>query len=486
MLLNCIIESPNCGILIMEVMELPACCGPLSMDDNINSILLLLLTVVLVLLNGFFVATEFAIVRVRSTRIKELMDDGSTTARYAYEVITHLDAYLSATQLGITLASLGLGWIGEPLVAHRIVVPIFIYFGWNAPHVVTVVSLVIAFLVITFLHIVYGEQAPKWLSIQRAERVALWVAGPMKAFYWLFKPFILLLNGAAKAALKPFGISTDAAHDPAHSEEELRMIITASGMDHGGTLRETQAELLGNVFNFGHRLARQIMIHRTEIQVLDLEDSLEANVRLAQENGHSRFPVIQGDIDSVIGFVHTKDLFALYQRTPQGDIHSILREVLLVPETIRVDLLLRQLQKNRQHMAVMVDEYGGTAGLMTVADLLEELVGDLPDEFEAAEDEWVIPLNEHTWSVDGRLPLADLVDTIEREISCEESCDTVGGYVFWAFGRIPEAGDVMEKDGITLRVLAMDGRRVSRVELTAVFEMDEAGEESTVALRGTR
>lgn len=451
------------------------------MEDNINSILLLLLTVFLVLMNGFFVATEFAIVKVRSTRIKELVDSGSIPAKYAYFAIKHLDAYLSATQLGITLASLGLGWVGEPTIAHHVVMPIMHVAGITSPKIIHAVAIAIAFAIITFAHIVIGELAPKSLAIQRAERVVLWVAGPMKAFYWVFKPFILLLNGTANTALKLIGIKPANESDLVHSEEELRMIITASGTDHGGTLRETQAELLDNVFDFGHRLARQIMRHRTEINVLNVDDSLEENVRLAHDGGHTRFPLIQGDIDTVIGFVHTKDLFALYQQNAKGDIRSIMREVLIVPETIRVDLLLRQLQKDRQHMAVLVDEYGGTAGIITVGDLLEELVGELPDEFEPAEEEWVIRLGDDTWSIDGRLPFSDLQEVIGREITCEESCDTVGGYAFWVFGRIPEVTDTLEKDGIHLRILAMDGRRVSRVEITVdPIEHEEDEEDDSV------
>ena len=432
---------------------------------SIHTLLLLLLTVFLVLLNGFFVATEFAIVKVRGTRIKELEEDGSVLARYASAALKQLDAYLSATQFGITLASLGIGWIGEPVVTHRLVEPLFQVMRINSPSWMTPVSYIIAFAAITFAQIVFGEQAPKWMAIQRAERVALWVARPMALFFWLFKPFIFLINGATNAVLKLLGIEPVSGQDLVHSEKELRMIITASGAENGGTIRETQAELLDNVFDFAHRLARQVMVHRTEILALDVENSLEDNVRLAQEGNHTRFPAIEGDIDNVIGFIHTKDLFAFYQRDPQADIRPIVRDSLLVPESIRIDLLLRQLQRNRQHMAVLVDEYGGTAGLVTVADLLEELVGEMPDEFEPTEEEEIIALDDNTWSVDGRLPLEDLEEVLGQEISCGETCDTVGGYAYWAFGRIPEVGDAVHTNDLHLRVLAMDARRVSRVEI---------------------
>lgn len=437
------------------------------MEDpaSIQTLLLLLLTVVLVLLNGFFVATEFAIVKIRSTRIKELVEDGSVPAKHVSNALKQLDAFLSATQLGITLASLGIGWVGEPVVAGSIVRPAFALFGMAKSPLVTPIALALAFVVITFAHIVFGELAPKWMAIQRTEGVALWVARPMTFFMWCFKPFIYVINSAARAALGAIGIKPVSGHDMVHSEEELRMIITASGSENGGTIRETQAELLDNVFDFGHRLARQVMVHRMEIFALDVENSLEENIRLAQEGNHTRFPAVDGDIDNVIGFIHTKDLFALYQRDPHGDMRTIIRDILLVPESIRIDLLLRQMQRNRQHMAVLVDEYGGTAGLATVADLLEELVGELPDEFEPAEEEWITRLDHNSWSVDGRVPLEDLEEALRQEISCEESCDTVGGFAFWAFGRIPEMGDAVETNELTLRILAMDGRRVSRVQI---------------------
>jgi len=453
------------------------------MDENIIHVLLLfLLAAFLIVLNGFFVATEFALVKVRSTRIKELVENGDAAAKLVSRAIAHLDAYLSATQVGITLASLGLGWIGEPALTRP--------FSWllgllhlQLPAVETALAFGLAFAAITFLHIVFGEQAPKAMAIQRAERTALWVIRPMVLFFWVFRPFIMVLNNSAHLVLHALGIDPSLSHDLVHSEEELRMIISASGSDHGGTLRETQAELLDNVFDFGHRLARQVMVHRTEIYALEAEVPLEENVRLAQESGHSRYPVVLEDIDSVIGFVHTKDLYALFQRDPHAEVRTIVREALLVPESIRVDLLLRQMQRKRQHMAILVDEYGGTAGLVTLADLLEELVGDMPDEFETPEEAEVVRVDAHTWQIDGRLSLHDLEDALGREISCEEACDTVGGFAFWAFGRIPEVGDAVTTDHITLRVLAMDQRRVSRVEISTIPIAEHEEDDNGVSTR---
>jgi CBS domain containing-hemolysin-like protein len=458
-------------------------------SDALQTTLLVLLTLFLVLLNGFFVATEFAIVKVRSTRIKELADGGDATAKIALRAIKHLDAYLSATQLGITMASLALGWIGEPVVSHRLIEPLFMLMGLDINGtVVQWVAFFTAFFIITFAHIVYGELAPKSLAIQRPESVTLWVARPITFFYWLFRPLIVSLTWLANATLRMFGIQPASEHELAHSEEELRMIITASGSEHGGTLRDTQAELLDNVFEFGHRLARQVMTHRTEILALDMDDRLDENIRIAEEGGHSRYPVLEGDIDTIIGFVHTKDLFSLYHKSPTGDLRTVMRDVLLAPETVRVDVLLRQMQRRRQHIAVLVDEYGGTLGLVTLYDLLEELVGELPDEFEQSEAAWITPAGERTWQVDGRLPMSDLEEAIGRDAVCEEACDTVGGYAFWAFGRIPVKGDTVTRDGITLTVLEMDGHRVSRVSISAALEpdTDEDTLDDGVVLRGSR
>jgi CBS domain containing-hemolysin-like protein len=437
------------------------------MDPHLlQTILLLALTVALIILNGFFVATEFAIVKVRGTRIRELADDGNLTAIQVNDVLNNINSYLNACQLGITLASLGLGWIGEPAIAHGIIIPIFSYFKLNPESsMITYISFIIAFLIITTLHIVFGEIAPKTIAIQNAEKIAMAVAKPMKVIMWIFKPLIFMLNLASNGALRLFGIKNADNHDVVHSEEELRMIINTSGHDNGGGLGEEQAELLDNVFDFGHRLARQVMAHRTDMIILDVDESLKENVRIAMEGGHTRYPVMREDADNIIGFCHTKDLFALYQQSPKAALQEIVRPVLMVPESVQVMNLLRQMQKERQHIAIIVDEYGGTAGLVTIYDLLEEIVGDLPDEFEPLEEEWIIKISDDIYNVDGRLPMADLEEEMRQKVSCEENCDTVGGFAYWAFGKIPETGEEITAGQFNIKVLEMDGNRVSRVEI---------------------
>ncbi|MEI6520003.1 MAG: hemolysin family protein [bacterium] len=455
------------------------------MDPHLlQTILLLALTVALIILNGFFVATEFAIVKVRVTRIRELADEGNLTAIQVNEILKHIDSYLSAAQLGITLASLGLGWIGEPAIADRIVMPIFNYFIKN-PNissentVIKVIAFIIAFLTITTLHIVFGEQAPKMIAIQSAEKITMAVAKPMKLIMWLFKPFIFLLNLASNGTLKLLGIKIADHHEVVHSEEELRMIINASGHGNGGELGEAQAELLDNVFDFGHRLARQVMAHRTDMIILDIDETLTENIRIAMEGGHTRYPIMHEDADNIIGFIHTKDMFALYQGSKKANLQDIIRPVLMVPESVQVMNLLRQMQKERQHIAIIVDEYGGTAGLVTIYDLLEEIVGDLPDEFEPVEQEWIIKIADDIYNVDGRLPMADLEEEMGQKVSCEESCDTVGGFAYWAFGKIPEAGEEVTTGQYKIKVLEMDGNRVSRVEIKYILTLDDDNAEDT-------
>jgi CBS domain containing-hemolysin-like protein len=445
------------------------------MSDSLETFLLLLLTVLLVSLNGTFVALVFSLMRARSARLKELAESGSRSAKLATDALKHLDLCLATAQIGLTLTGLALGWISAPFFARSLAMA-FRAAGF-AEQTVGWSAFAAAFLLLACVTLIFGALAPRIFALRNAEGTLQSLAYPLAASRWLLRPFSAVLGGAASLIA---GARGNGDHESVNSEEELRLIISTGGACNGGTLGETQAELLDNVIDFGRRLARQVMTHRTEILALDAADTLEENVRLAQEGGRTRYPLIRDDIDTVIGFVHTKDLFALYQREPQGDIQTVSREILLVPDTIRGDQVLRLMQRKRQHMAVLVDEYGGTAGLVTITDLLEELVGEWPDEFEPQEEEWLVRLDETTWRVDGRLPLSDLEEAAGHALPCEDSCDTVGGYAFWLFGRIPAVGDSVELEGVAMRVLEMDGRRVSHVELS-LFALAEEGAENGVA-----
>lgn len=432
------------------------------MDEN--SILLLLLLIFLLLLNAFFTAGEIALKKLRAVRMKEEQENGSSHISVANGVMKKFDAYLSVTQAGISLVTLVLGWIGVPWISSYLVSPLFRSWNFTQPgKILEIVSLLCGLFILVLLNSFFAYHLAKLLASNRAESTLSIVAVPLRFFLWIFRPFIALTELLANLLMKLLRVKSD--NESANSAEEVRQIIAESNAKNGNTLRETQAELLDNLFSFGNQLARQVMIHRTEILMLDIDDPLQENIEQAQQGGHTRFPVYQRDIDTVIGFVHTKDLFALYQRNPQGDMRQVLRDILIVPETIRIDMLLRQLQRVRQHLALLVDEYGGTAGLVTVTDLLEELVGDMPDEFEPAEEDWAILLAENCWSIDGRVSLDDLEELLGQKLDCEESCDTVGGFAYWAFGRIPEINDKIALFNLTLQVLAMDGRRVSRLQV---------------------
>jgi CBS domain containing-hemolysin-like protein len=417
----------------------------------------LLVALFLVLLNGFFVAAEFALVKVRSTRMAELANAGKASARMTLHEIHHLDAYLSATQLGITLASIGLGWIGEPAVG-KLMEPLFEAFHVS-PGMAHTISFAVAFASVSALHIVLGELAPKSLAIQRAENVAMAVAYPLHWFYWLFRPAILLLNGLAGLVLRPFGIQQAGEHDVAHTEEELRMILTASG--ESGVLKDSEVDLVKHVFEFADKQASDIMVPRVDMVYMDATWPLARNRELADRYTYTRYPLCEGDPDHVVGMIHIKDLVRIGS---QDDIRSVKREILFVPETKSIDHLLREFQVRKLHMAVIVDEYGGTAGIVTLEDVLEQIVGEIHDEHEEPLPE-VQPLDSDHFLVDGKVLLMDLKADYEIEIPPNGS-ETIGGWMLDKTGAIPEAGAAVDVDGYRLEVREMDGQRVRKVLIT--------------------
>ena len=422
---------------------------------------MLLIAAFLVLLNGFFVAAEFALVKVRSTRIEELARHGSGAAAMARTAVRHLDAYLSATQLGITIASIGLGWVAEPAF-HHLLTPLMGMVGITSPRVQSGVAFAVAFLIVTFLHIVFGELAPKSLAIQRSEGVTLWVAYPLHFFYVLFYPAIVFLNGTANRILRLFRIEPVSEHEMSHSEEELRMILTASGQS--GVLKDSEVDLVKHVFEFADKRARDIMVPRVDMVYMSTDWSFERNLEVATSHTYSRFPLCEGDPDHVIGMIHVRDLLPLSNRGG-GDLRAIAREILSVPETKPIDQLLREFQYRKMHMAVVLDEYGGTSGMVTLEDVVEEIVGDIYDEFEEPETD-VQPLPDHQYLVDGKVLISDLKADYEIDIP-PNGADTVAGYVVGKLGTIPSPGAAIEVGRFRLEVKQMDGQRVRKVLLTA-------------------
>lgn len=413
----------------------------------------------LVALNGFFVAAEFSLVAVRRTRIEHLANDGNIAAQQVRHSLDEIDNYIAATQVGITMASLGLGWVGEPAVAV-LIEPLFAGLPSLWPQVSAhAVAVTIAFVTITALHIILGELVPKTIALQRAEPTALIVTGPLHLFAWLFGPFVRIMNGGGNGIVKLLGLRPATGHELAHNEDELRMLVSAS--QESGILQESEEEMLHKVFSFADKEAHQVMVPRTEIVTVPAEMTLQAFAEfVAAEHLHTRFPVYEGTLDSVVGIIHLKDVVTgLAGDQAMDTLRTVMRPVLVVPETIHIDELLRQLQRRRMHMAVLVDEYGGTAGLVTMEDLLEEIVGEIRDEFDIEEP----GLSDHhdgTWSVDGMMSIDEFNERFGLNVS-DPNYDTIAGYVLGQLGRVAEVGDEVTLDGLVLRVEEMDGRRIA-------------------------
>src|SRR5680860_424584 len=425
-----------------------------------NDILGILLLLLLVLLNAFFVAAEFAIVKVRGTRVTELAAEGGRRARVAEHLVSHLDAYLSATQLGITMASLGLGWVGEPALAHLIEPPLD-RIGLASPTTLHAASAVLAFAVITFLHIVIGELAPKSVAIRKAEATSLWVAYPLRWFYLVFRPLIWLFNSAANLVLRAIHLTPANEAELAHSEEELRMILTASQA--GGHIDEIEQALMRRALTFGERAVGEIMVPRTEMAGLPTDVTIAAALEEVAVSNHTRYPVYEDDLDETIGYVHVKELYRADRTKP---VRSVLRPIGFISETASIEVALQRFQSTRTPLAIVVDEHGGTAGLVTIQDVVEELIGEVQDEFDRE-----APVVEQTsnggYSVDGGARMDHLADILDLHVS-EEGFPTLGGRVFEQLQRRPKVGDEVQVGNFQARVLEVEGLRISRVHLVPI------------------
>ena len=455
------------------------------MPDALQSALWVLFALFLVFLNGFFVAAEFALVKVRATRLEELAARAAFGSKKSLEAVRHLDAYLSATQLGITLASLGLGYVGEPAFAH-LIEPVF---ASLSERMRGIIAFGIAFTLITALHIVVGELAPKSLAIQRAEKVTLAVIYPLDFFYHLFRWPIAFLNWVAGLVLKPFGLTPPEEHGPAeaHSEEEVRLILT--GSHQGGEITDSELTLVNNVFDFTQRQAWEVMVPRPDIVFLSTEKSLAENIRRADESNFTRLPLVEDNSpDNIIGMIHIRDLARLErQRSDESDaekLRRIARDLPRLPETKPIDQLLREFQRERQHMAVIVDEYGGTSGIVTIEDIIEEIVGDIQDEFDRTTPE-MEPAGADCYHVDARMPLTKLERTFNLEGE-ETEVDTIGGWVLSKKGASPlRLGDSIPYGEATVTITELAGRRVRKVRVCIpegrgnILEVERNGKSSS-------
>ena len=415
----------------------------------------LLIILLLVFLNGFFVASEFALVKVRSSQL-DALETGDKKVELARRVTSHLDAYLSATQLGITLASLALGWIGEPYLA-RLIRPVLMDFGMRSEPIVHGVSFALGFGMITYLHIVLGEVTPKWLGIRKALVISLWISPPLHLFYLIFRPAIWFLQASANWIMKSvFRMDPVTDTELVHSEEELRVILAENESPADGT--ELGNELLINALDFRRRVVRDIMTPRGDVIYLDLQDSFDANVQVAIESGHTRFPLVQGHLDNTVGLIHIKDLMR-EMKNERHDLLAIKRELMPVPEFMPLEKLLRQFLAKRAHFAVVVDEYGGAVGIVTLDNVVGELVGEIKDEFDQEQVKEFIRLNEEEFIVQGQVNLYELKELADLQLENAE-VTTIGGYVVQLLGHLPKPGEEVQIEDYLVTITQADGRRI--------------------------
>ena len=399
------------------------------MDETGNIYFNLFLIAFLLFSNGFFVASEFAMVKVRKTRIEQLVHEGDYNAKIAMEALKDLDKFIAAVQLGVTISSIGLGWVGEGTLA-RIIEPLFEFLPGVTQTIAThTLSASIAFALITFFHVVLGELIPKSIALEYTEKTALLVAKPMQVLTFIFNPFIWLLNGFGNLVLKMLNIPHSHKGSLVHSTEELDMLVNASY--DGGVLNETEKDMLHNVFKFSDLTAKQVMIPRTDMICIPIDMPMEELNKLASENQYTRYPVYEEDIDHITGLVHVKDLYSLSIKGETCPIKKIQREILLVPETMTMDNLVLEFKKRKGQMAIVVDEFGGTSGLITLEDVLEEIFGEVQDEFDEEEESDIKEIAPNTYIANSIMRLdefAEFFDIDEDKID-DEDIDTIGGLV---------------------------------------------------------
>jgi CBS domain containing-hemolysin-like protein len=419
----------------------------------------------LVALNGFFVCCEFAIIKVRGSQLETLIEEGDARAAFIKHVRSHLDAYLSATQLGVTLASLALGWIGEQFLAHMLE-PIFVLAGIYSHTLVTSISITLAFIGITFLHIVFGELAPKYTAISNPLPVAMRLVRPLAGFYIIFKPAIWLLHKSSNLLLHTLlHMPRASGADLAHSEEELRLILDQS--EKSEEVSPLGRDLLINALDLRERVVRDIMTPRGDVVYLDVGEDFETNLKKVIESRHTRFPLCRENLDHAIGIVHVKELLSMI-RDAQPDLMKIKRDLLPVPEMMSLEKLLNMFLSKHAHLAIVVDEYGGTVGIVTLENVLEELVGDIQDEFDTEKEEFR-KINENEFVVDGGLGLYELRDAIGLEVDSVD-VSTIGGYVTHLLGHLPKQGEQVKIDNYCVTVAQADARRVRQLHFRKLTE----------------
>lgn len=415
----------------------------------------------LVCANGFFVAAEFAIVKVRATQIETSLDPSSHRARIAKEIIGHLDAYLSATQLGITLTSIGLGWIGEPAVS-RMMLPLLDFFQVTSPQAIHTISFAVGFSTITFLHITLGELAPKSAAIQYPTGTTLLISYPLRLFYLIFKPIISMLNDSANLMLRGIGIRAASGDELGHSEEEIRLLL-AHGQK-SGVIDATEYRLIENIFDFTETSVKEIMVPRTGVFALDLDKPFEENLKDAVESGYTRIPVFKEDIDHIVGILYMKDILRLEDKTKEVRLESILRAVHFTPETTSISRLMQNFMQQRFHMAVVIDEFGGTSGILTLENILEKIVGQIQDEYDEEKSD-VESQSDGSFLVASKIRVEEFNRAFQANIPQDQDYETLGGFLNDQAGHIPHMGEEIRYGNLTFKVTRKSPKQVQQVRV---------------------
>lgn len=432
----------------------------------------ILITLLFVFFNGFFVAAEFAIVKVRSSQLELKAQEGNRFAILSKHIVSHLDAYLAATQLGITLSSLALGWIGEPVVS-KMIISFMELVGVNvSPELAHGIALPVAFLIITILHIVFGELAPKSLAILRPEQTTLFISYPLQGFYWICRPFIWLLNGFANLILRMFGLHT-ASETESYSSDELKYLVDQ--VRESGNIEDSNYDIIKNAFDFSERTARQVMVPRTQVLAIDVNDYDAETLETVIEDGFSRIPCYEDSIDNIIGIVHLKDILKKMRQNGEVDIRPIVRPVSFVPETKRIGQILKEFQIKHQQIAMVLNEYGGIEGIITMEDILEELVGEIQDEYDN-EIPFVEKISDNIYSVIATAAISDINNQLPHSIDKAKQYDTLAGYLIDKFGRIPNTHDKLEAEGYEFSVLKKNKTSIVLVQLV---DLEGQQEDST-------
>lgn len=435
---------------------------------DISSLMGLVAVVALIATNGFFVAGEFALVKIRATRINQLAEEGNRAAKIIQKQLEHLDTYIASTQLGITLASLALGWIGEPSLSH-LIEPLFAWIGGTtAEALAQTLAIIISFTVITAGHIILGELVPKSIALQRTEGTVFFVSRPLQLFTRIFRPFIVVMNSTGNAVVRLLGMQATSEHTNVHSVEELEMLVVQSRQ--AGKIEAQEEELLHRIFDFGDKTAQQVMVPWTGIVGVSISASLEQVQDIFTSEQYTRLPVFEGSIENIVGIIHLKDVFT-HSYTPAErasfELTRILRPVLYVTPLTPIEVLLPQMRSKQIHLAIVLDEYGATAGMVTLEDIMEEIVGEVQDEFDTRERgvrpevEW---LPDGTASIDGLMALSSFADQFGMKLP-PSSAHTVGGYILERLDRLPIPGDSIQSGDYRLTVEVLDGRRIARVHV---------------------